>query len=358
MQEIKLEFGNKNSKIFIGRGLINNISKYIEDANSVVIITSHPIRELYGKIVESSLSEGKINYITLEVQDGEGAKSIESYLNVINKLLAHKVGRDSIIISLGGGCVGDLAGFIAATYMRGLELIHIPTTLLAQVDSSIGGKVAINHPIVKNLIGTFYQPKLVIIDLNVLKTLPMKEIRNGFAEIIKYGAILDKELFNILEKEKNKILQDEIIEKIVSSAVKIKVNIVSKDEYDKGIRMLLNFGHTIGHALEAVTNYSQYSHGEAISLGMLVEGKISNKLGLLNHEELIRLERLISEYELPIRIHEDLTEKILETIYYDKKVKSNKLRFAIPKRIGEGMIISDPPREIIISSLKEVINYV
>ncbi|MBC7112468.1 MAG: 3-dehydroquinate synthase [Candidatus Methanomethyliales bacterium] len=359
METITVNLGRRSYSVHIGNGLLSSVGRYLREVSEgekVVVLTVPPVRGLYGRIVEDSLSNEGLDYFIIEVPDGEGAKSFESYLEVVNALLEHNVGREAVIASFGGGCVGDLAGFVAATYMRGTKLAHIPTTLLAQVDSSIGGKVAINHPLAKNLIGTFYQPKLVVTDVGLLKTLPPREIRNGIAELIKYGAILNSSLFSILEQYKDDIkgLQSDLIERIVSIAIKIKADVVAIDEFDKNARMLLNFGHTVGHALESATSYSYYSHGEAVGVGMVVEGRISNRLGLLSHRDLHRMESLISAYGLSKRARRGSVEGVLTSIYHDKKVRSGKLRFAVPTKIGEGTVITDPPEEIITSSLEEV----
>jgi 3-dehydroquinate synthase len=255
---------------------------------------------------------------------------------------------------LGGGVVGDIAGFVAATYKRGVPLVHIPTTLLAQVDSSIGGKVALNHGRLKNIIGTFYHPEFVVSDTTTLGTLPAKEIRNGLAEVIKYAVIRDKSLFVYLEKNLGNISQDtEFFEKIVFRCAKIKARIVKKDEKDWGLRNILNYGHTIGHAIEASSEFD-IPHGEAVALGMVVEATVSNRLGMLAWKELTRIKRLIEKAGLPLSLASLDTEKIIEAMKNDKKVAGGKVRFILPDAIGKVVIKDDVSLSLVREILQDV----
>jgi 3-dehydroquinate synthase len=243
---------------------------------------------------------------------------------------------------LGGGVIGDLAGFVAATYLRGVPLIQIPTTLLAQVDSSIGGKVAIDHGQLKNKIGAFYQPKLVITDIATLKTLDTKTLIDGLAEVIKYAVIRDKEFLTYIEGNLDKIksLDNKALEEIVFRSAKIKVEIVEKDEKDLGLRAILNYGHTVGHAIESASDF-KVEHGKAVAIGMLAAAKISNRMGILDKNELLRLKSLIERAGLPTKIPNLKVKEIIQTIKHDKKILRGKIRFVLPKLIGRVFITDE-----------------
>ena len=360
MQTVMVNLGARSYPVYIGHGILPKLGGLVRSIGAgdvVALVTAPPVRRLYGKAAEETLLKEGINPEVLEVPDGEMAKTPEVFMEVVGGLLALNAGRGPLIISLGGGCVGDLAGFVAATYMRGVNLVHIPTTLLAQVDSSVGGKVAINHPDAKNLIGTVYQPRLVLSDTALLKTLPPREVGCGMAELIKCGAMLDYRLLESLESDRDDLLRLDgtRLEEVVSTAVRLKAGVVMGDELDYGGRMLLNFGHTIGHAIEAATAYEGYSHGEAIALGMVAEAKISRALGLMSETEVERLKELISTYGLPTRVNGVTPESITQLIAHDKKVKSGRWRISLPKKLGEGTVVEDPPREVVLSAIREVI---
>jgi len=249
--------------------------------------------------------------------------------------------RTTPILALGGGVIGDLAGFVAATYLRGVPLVQIPTTLLAQVDSSIGGKVAVDHGQVKNIIGAFYQPRLVVSDTATLLTLPAEELSDGLAEVIKYAVIWDKGFFTYLEENLDKIrsLDTGALEEVVFKSVKIKAEIVEKDERDLGLRSILNYGHTVGHAIEAASDFT-VSHGPAVAIGMIIAGRISNKLGIFSKDEQIRLKRIIQRAGLPIEIPHLNVERIIQAMKHDKKILQGRIRFVLPKSTGN-VFISD-----------------
>ena len=360
MQTVVVNLGVRSYPVYIGHEILPRLGGLVKSTGAediVALVTVPVVRELYGKAAEETLLKEGIKPEVLEVPDGEAAKTPEVFMEVVGRLLGLNAGRGALIISLGGGCVGDLAGFVAATYMRGVNLVHVPTTLLAQVDSSVGGKVAINLPDAKNLIGTVYQPRLVLADTALLKTLPPREVGCGMAELIKCGAMLDYRLLESLESDRDALLRLEgaRLEEIVSTAVRLKAEVVAGDELDYSSRMLLNFGHTIGHAIEAATAYEGYSHGEAIAVGMVAEAKVSRALDLMSEAEVKRLEGLISAYGLPTRVNGVTLESIAQLIAHDKKVKSGRWRFSLPKRLGEGTVIEDPPREVVLSGIREVI---
>jgi len=293
----------------------------------------------------------------LTVPDSEKAKSIRTVTSLIDRISRYDVGRRIFIIALGGGVVGDVAGFVAATYKRGISYVQIPTTLLAQVDSSIGGKTAIDLPVAKNMVGAFYQPKLVISDTAALKTLPARQIKSGIAEVIKYGVIMDRGLFEFLEKNRAKILglDEAALEFIVSRSSAIKADIVSRDEFDKKkIRAALNFGHTIGHAVEAASGYSGYNHGQAVAIGMAAAAKISSMLGIIPAPDAARIIALIEKFGLPARIRKDLDlSDIFDAHRHDKKFSSDTNLFVLPSRIGGARVVEGVPNRVIRKILKE-----
>ena len=270
--------------------------------------------------------------------------------------MAHQLDRGSTLIALGGGVVGDLGGFAAAVYMRGIAYVQIPTTLQAQVDASVGGKTAINHPKGKNLIGAFHQPKLVLIDVNTLETLPQRDIRSGLIEVIKMGVIRDEPLFEMVEDKLDTILNLDagtLIE-MIACACANKADIVAKDEKESGLRMVLNYGHTFGHALEALTHYRTYRHGEAVSIGMNCAARLAVNLGMFSEADFERQSTLLNRAKLPLTFPSDLSpEAICDTMYLDKKALGGKLRLILPTRIGEVVIRDDVPDTKIIQAISQ-----
>ncbi len=289
------------------------------------------------------------------VPDGEEYKVLLWVNFIYGELLQHKLDRASALIALGGGVIGDIAGFAASTYMRGISFIQAPTTLLAQVDSSVGGKTGVNHPLGKNMIGTFYQPRLVWTDVNTLKTLPKKEFLAGMAEVIKYGVIWDEDLFRFLEDNREKIhnLERDALEYIIRRSCEIKAEVVSRDERESGLRAILNYGHTIGHALETVTGYTTFLHGEAVAIGMHLEARLSLLSGLISDAEVKRIHSLIKAYDLPVEIppHIDMN-KIISSMQLDKKVVAGELKFILPEKIGSVSIKGVVDRARIVESIR------
>lgn len=347
MQHIHVDLGKNSYSIHIEGGSLSrlgNILKGVLQLSKAGIVTNNVVNKLYGNIVKDSLSTNGIESEIVEVPDGEEYKSLEWAGKIFDAFVQHQMNRSSAVIALGGGVIGDMAGFVAATFMRGISLIQVPTSLIAQVDSSIGGKTAVNHPKAKNLIGVFYQPKYVLVDINVLKSLPEREFRNGLAEIVKHGVIMDKELFEYMETNISKILalDPQSIEQIVARSCKDKVTIVEQDEKEQNIRAVLNYGHTIGHGIETVTDYRAFRHGEAISIGMIVASRIATNIGILKEESLIRQISLLKAYGLPVTFPDLDTDSIINAIYYDKKIKeTGRLRFVLPKDIGEAIIMEN-----------------
>lgn len=342
MKRVKVNLTGNGYEIYIGAGLLQQTGRFLAEsrfAGKLVIITNPVLQVLYGDALMRDLLAKGFKVSFLQVPEGEAAKSLETAGRLYKELTGVYVERNTPVLALGGGVIGDLAGFVAATYLRGLPLIHMPTTLLAQVDSSIGGKVAVDHEQLKNMIGAFYQPRLVVTDVFTLKTLPAREFTNGLAEVIKYAVIQDKELFTYLEENLHKIkmLDYNILEEIVFQTSTIKAGIVEKDERDTGLRAILNYGHTLGHAIESVSDFG-IKHGEAVAIGMMAAATISNKMGIFDKGELVRLRCLIKDAGLPTEIRNLEAYRIMQAMKHDKKVADGKVRFVLPETIGKVFI--------------------
>lgn len=340
MQKIRVELGDRSYNIAIDRGVINELGKTLERfefSKRLAIISNPTVYDLYGKVVSESIKDAGFELTEIIIPDGEEYKSLTWLQNIYGELLKARLDRRSALIALGGGVIGDITGFAASTYMRGVDFIQVPTTLLAQVDSSVGGKTGVNHPLGKNMIGTFWQPRIVWIDTDTLKTLPKREFLSGLAEVIKYGVIRDSGLFGFLEMNRDKILKldrDAIIH-IVGRSCEIKSDVVSRDERESGLREILNYGHTIGHAIETVTGYKRFLHGEAVAIGMNIEAELSRSLGFIDDKQVSRIKDLIESYSLPSGMPEGIESKALFTaMQIDKKAVSGELKFVLPEKVG------------------------
>jgi 3-dehydroquinate synthase len=345
MKKVRVRLGINSYDILIGSGLLTKTGARLKEigfSDKLVIITDSTVKRLYGDTLNQTLVASGFEPLLLEVPEGEEQKSLEMAGKLYYELTDFYAERTTPILALGGGVIGDLTGFVAATYMRGVPLIQIPTTLLAQSDSSIGGKVAVNHGQLKNKIGAFYQPRLTISDIVTLKTLSPRELSDGLAEIIKHGAIMDEEFFSYLEENLDKVksLDDRVLEMIVFRSAKLKARVVEKDELDLGLRNILNYGHTIGHAIESVSGLKVW-HGEAVAIGMLAEARISNKLGILKENEMNRLKEVIARAGLPTQIPALELEGIIQAMKHDKKILQGKIRFVLPRTIGEAFITEE-----------------
>jgi len=336
--------GQKNNqyRIIIGKNSISkmNIVPLIRGHKKLLLISDTGVPEdIIKKITEITKNHSKVFVIILD--QGEKAKSLSNYQSIINFLIDNKFDRSDGIIAVGGGVIGDISGFVSSTYLRGISYIQIPTTLLAQVDSSVGGKTAINIPAGKNLIGAFYNPKGVIIDTNVLHTLSSRELNAGLAEVIKYGLIQNKYLLSLLEKNVVAILNrnHKIIEEVIFESIKTKAKIVTKDEKETGIRALLNFGHTFGHAIEAHGKYKKILHGEAVAKGMLIASKISMLEGLISEKELLKIRNLLLDYRFDLSLNYNYMD-LKPFIFRDKKVQKGNLNLVLLKGMSKG-IVSD-----------------
>jgi 3-dehydroquinate synthase len=345
MKRVKVSLGSDSYHIHIGSGILDQAGQQLKEegfSDSLVIITNPVVEGLYGDALKQNLTREGFKVTVLQIPDGEEQKSLETAARLYHELTECYAERTTPILALGGGVIGDLAGFVAATYLRGVPLIQIPTTLLAQVDSSIGGKVAVDHGQLKNMIGAFYQPKLVISDTDTLKTLDNRILIDGLAEVIKYGVIQDEGLFRYIEENLDKIksLDSGALEEIVSRSSEIKAEVVEKDEKDLGLRAILNYGHTVGHAIESVSDF-KVEHGTAVALGMLAAAKISCKMGILSNKDLLRLQSLIQRVGLPTTMPRLAIGDIIQAITHDKKVLRGKARFILPQSLGKVFITDE-----------------
>jgi len=359
MKKIKVDLSGRSYDILIGSKAVTRLPHLIEASGykgPVAVITDKVVASQTARITGPVFKSLSNDVFRITLPATERAKSIRVFQDVSQRISKRTKTHKPLIIALGGGVVGDLAGFVAATYRRGVPLLEIPTTLLAQVDSSVGGKVGVDLPEAKNLIGAFYQPKWVLMDPDFLKSLPPRQLRNGLAEIIKYAIIAKGSLFSFLEDNIKGVLalERKAVERIIYECVSIKARIVEKDELDvKDIRIILNFGHTLGHAIEAASGYSKrYNHGESIAIGMLLASEISVRLDMLKEKDFIRIRNLIKNTGLPVRLHGVSLKDIMNAYGYDKKFTTGANRFVLPKRIGQVEVIEDIPALLIRTVLR------
>ena len=358
MKKIDVKLGQNSYSINIGSGILSQTGLKLKGLglqDKAVVITNPVVRKLYGSIVKQSLIEAGYKTTVLEVPDGEEYKSLESAGKLYQQLAEFGAERTTVILALGGGVIGDLAGFVAATYMRGVPLVQLPTTLLAQCDSSIGGKTAVNHGKLKNEIGAFYQPKMTISDIATLKSLPKDEFTGGLAEVIKHAVIKDELFFVYLEKNLDliKVLDNNVLKAVVAKSAQIKVEFVESDENDMGLRNILNFGHTVGHAVESASHF-QVAHGQAVSIGMAAAAKIAAELDLMDAKNVTRLKNLLNQAGLMTKLPQVEVKQVLRAMQYDKKVQSGKIRFVLPRAIGQVFVTDDVSPAVIEKVLGEM----
>jgi 3-dehydroquinate synthase len=342
MRTVKVPLGNRSYDIRIGGGLLARLGAEcakLSLGRRCAIISDTNVAPRYAKAAERSLRAAGFEPFLITVPAGETAKSLKSVEACYNQLAEHRLERASFIVALGGGVVGDLAGFVAATYLRGIAFVQVPTTLLAQVDSSVGGKVGVNLKAGKNLVGAFHQPRLVLCDLDALKTLPEREFRAGLAEVIKYGIIYDAGLFRQLEREMPRLLKKDtrILASVIARCCEIKAEVVGQDETESGLRAILNFGHTIGHALENISGYGKYLHGEAISIGQVAAARLSREMLELPQEDVARIHNLFQRAGLPthVRFTGPQLKRLFAAMMLDKKVSGGEIKFVLAKKIGK-----------------------
>lgn len=358
MEKITVDLGERSYPISIGAELFNDSAHFssLSPNKKVVVISNVTVAPLYADSVVSRIEALGCDVSVLELPDGEKYKSLETFETVMSFLLEGNFARDVTLVALGGGVIGDLVGFVAACYQRGVDFIQVPTTLLSQVDSSVGGKTAVNHPLGKNMIGAFYQPQSVIIDTNCLSTLPEKEFAAGMAEVIKYGIIYDAEFFQWLELNMEKLYaQDEqALTYAIARCCAIKAEVVAQDEKESGIRALLNLGHTFGHAIEAELGYGNWLHGEAVAAGTVMAAKTSQLQGLITEQQLERIIAILKAAKLPVHTPESMSfDDFMRHMMRDKKVLSGQLRLVLPTGIGSADVVADVPNE----KIKQAIDY-
>ncbi len=334
---------NKDYTIYI-----NELEKISIDGK-VAIITNPKVAGLHLSNLLGKLDVKELYIIT--VADGEEYKNQKSIDELLENLFNHKFDRKSTLIAFGGGVIGDMTGYLASIYQRGIDFIQIPTTLLSQVDASVGGKTGINNKYGKNLVGAFYQPKAVYIQTEFLKTLPKREFGAGIAEIVKMSVTFDKEFFEFLEK--NDLNDDEILSIAIQKSVKTKAKVVEQDEKEGGIRAVLNYGHTFAHVIEKETNYTTYLHGEAVGIGIVMANTLAQKLNLLTKEEALRIKKVLQKYDIPTNYHIKDIEEFYKAFFLDKKTKNDSITFILPKGIGDFEIRKDIDKEIILNTLRE-----
>jgi 3-dehydroquinate synthase len=339
---VNVPLGERSYAIKIGPGLLDTLGREcgrVGLGKRCAIISDAKVAPLFGRKVKESLARAGFEPEMVVVPAGETSKSVKWVEKCYDPLAAHRLERKSFVVALGGGVVGDLAGFVAATYLRGIPFVQVPTTLLAQVDSSVGGKVGVNLKAGKNLVGAFHQPRLVLCDLDTLRTLPMREFRAGLAEVIKYGIIYDARLFARLERDLQKLLRRDpkVLSGVVARCCEIKAEVVAQDETESGLRAILNFGHTIGHALEAISHYGKYLHGEAISIGQIAAAKLSAEILGLSGKDVERIRNLLDRAGLPtnLALNQGQRKKLFAAMKLDKKVSAGEIKFVLARRIGE-----------------------
>jgi 3-dehydroquinate synthase len=347
LQHEIIEVGLADSRypLFFGSGIRSELGALLESisfSRNVVVVSNELVYSLYGKDILQALELNGFSVNVVLIGDGEEHKNLTTLSTVYDKFVAADMDRSSGVIALGGGVVGDLAGYAASSYMRGVAYIQVPTTLLAQVDSSVGGKTAVNHPKGKNIIGAFYQPKLVCIDVAVLNTLEDRQFFAGFAEVIKYGVIYDSDFFQWLVNHVELLLKRDYaaLKYAIMRSCQIKANIVGIDEKETGIRAILNFGHTFGHAIETLTGYNRFLHGEAVAIGMVVASKISELQGLCSSEEVDTITSLLTRFNLPIVAPDFPINSYVDSMMHDKKVKNGVLQMVLNRGIGQSEIVN------------------
>jgi 3-dehydroquinate synthase len=355
VQTLQVDVGHSRYPIAIGSGLLTN--RELLDAHirgrDVLIVTNTIVARLYlGKLTDSLGSKRVAECI---LPDGEQHKTLQTAGWVFDALVAKKMNRDAAVLALGGGVVGDIAGFAAACYQRGIGYVQLPTTLLAQVDSSVGGKTGVNHPGGKNLIGAFYQPLAVIADTDTLATLPDRELRAGLAEVIKYGCVWDPLLFDWLDHNMAKLLARDVdaLSYAIARSCEIKATVVAKDEREQNLRAILNFGHTFGHAIEAATAYEVYLHGEAVALGMLIAAQFSNKAGLIDGAVNDRVRNILGKAGLPTEPPRVGAARVQELMQMDKKVLGGAVRLVLLEKLGRAIVTTDYPQSALDATLAE-----
>lgn len=345
MKTLLVDLGERSYPIVFGQRIVDEFGRLCNElklGERAMVITNSTIGRHYFNTLENSLTRHGFVVSQLEIPEGEEYKNIDTLKSIYDSLVGACLDRGSFLVALGGGVIGDITGFAAATYLRGISYVQVPTTLLAQVDSSVGGKTGINHEKGKNLIGAFYQPRMVLIDVSTLETLPDREYISGLAEVVKYGIIYDSELFDFVSNNVEKLLAKDksCLMSAVNRSCEIKASVVTKDEREAGLRAILNFGHTIGHAVENLTDYQQYLHGEAVSIGMAQAARISATMGYSTLRDSDKIISLLTRLKLPVELPSFSAESYLAAILHDKKVKDGRITFVLNNGIGAYSLVN------------------
>jgi len=351
VEKISLKLSHSSYDIVIGPGILQHLGKYLRDLSlgeKVAVVTQTKVDRLYGLQVRKSLEDVGYAPVMIRLPDGERYKTLDRVARIYDKLVALRFERGATLIALGGGVVGDMTGFAAATFLRGISYVQCPTTVVAQVDASIGGKTGVDHPKGKNLIGAFHQPRLVCIDPTVLSTLEKREYVAGMAEVIKYGVIFDRPFFAYLEKHSEEILalDPKRILYCIKKSASIKAEIVQADERESGLRKILNYGHTFGHAIETLTGYRKYKHGEAVAIGMVAAARLACRRGVFQQRDVDRLIALLKVFRLPTRFPKLDPGSVLSVMERDKKVVGEQIFFILPEKIGSVQIVRVDRKEL------------
>ncbi|MDD2586374.1 MAG: 3-dehydroquinate synthase [Syntrophomonadaceae bacterium] len=358
MGQLNVELGERSYPIFIGAEILDkagNLVEKITRTSKIFLVSNPTVYNLYGAKTVESIEKAGFSVTVALMPDGETYKNIAEAMKIFDKAVDAQLERGSMLVALGGGVTGDLAGFVASIYQRGIDFIQIPTTLLAQVDSSVGGKVAVNHSQGKNLIGAFHQPRMVIIDTRTLHTLDDRNYIAGLGEVVKYGIIYDKDFFAFLEKNADKIRQkeEECIANLIYHACRIKGDIVARDEKESGLRAVLNLGHTFGHSIEKLGEYHTYRHGEAVAMGTMAAAYLALEKGLMDEQEIVRIRSLYGKLGLPMKFARLDPADIYAGMLNDKKVKNNKLYLVLPHGIGNYFITAEINENQIIKAIEK-----
>jgi 3-dehydroquinate synthase len=354
LQTLQINLGTRSYPIVIGEGLLDDpavVSRHVT-ARDVLIVTNETVGPLYSSRLLASLAGKRVH--SVQLPDGEQHKTLSVLGRVFDALIEARLNRDACVVALGGGVVGDMAGFAAACYQRGVDFVQVPTTLLAQVDSAVGGKTGVNHPGGKNMIGAFHQPRAVLSDLGTLRTLPPRELRAGIAEVIKYGLIDDVAFLAWIEANVDALLALDMcaLAQAVRRSCEIKARIVAADEREHGQRALLNLGHTFGHAIETAAGYGEWLHGEAVAMGMLLAADLSQRLGYIDTADVTRLRELLRRAELPTEAPAIGAARALELMGMDKKVLQGRIRLVLMRKLGEGIVTGDYPADALEATLR------
>jgi 3-dehydroquinate synthase len=358
-QEIRLHLGERSYSIVVGEGVLASVGSRLRQTGAgsrAALVSDAPILKLHGQIAVDSLRAAGFAVTVVELPPGEAAKTLAGAESCWNAFLEAGLDRTSTVLALGGGAVGDVAGFAAATYMRGIGFVPLPTTVLAQVDAAIGGKTAIDHPRAKNLIGAFHQPRLVLVDPRVVLTLPEREFRSGLAEVVKHGIVLDAAYFDDVERHAGLLRARDpaALARVIGGSCRLKASVVERDEREAELRAVLNYGHTVGHALEAATGYQRWAHGEAVSLGIAAAARLAARLGHATADTGQRQERLLDAVGLPTRLPEIDHDAVLDAMRLDKKARDGRVPFVLAPAIGAFRLVRDVPAAEVRAVLQEL----